>query len=69
METETFCWDSSAISVLTKFEVPAGILFPLKPHWIDRSSKESSAYFHITRNRPVGRNGYLLPLGYSGIQL
>lgn len=69
MEMEAFCWDSSSISVFTKFEVLAGILFPLKPHWIDHSNKESSAYFHITRNKLVGRNGYLLPLGYSGIQL
>ena len=57
------------MSVSIKFEVPAGIVFPLKFHWLDHSRKESDAYFHIRRNRLVSEDGHFLPLGYSGIYL
>lgn len=68
IEMEAFCWDSSDVSVPIKFEVLARILFPLKFHCIDHS-KESNAYFHVTKNRLLPEDGHFLPLGYSGLQL
>ena len=35
--------------------------FALKFHWLDHSSRESDAYFHITRNWLVPEDGHFLP--------
>lgn len=57
VEMEAFYWDASAnrMVLCAKFEVLAGILFPLKFHWLDHRSRESdtsctwqeTGYFHM----------------------
>lgn len=68
-ETEAFCWHSSAISVPLKSEVLVRILFPLKFHQINHSSKEADTHLHTTRNRLVPDDGTLCPVVTPGIQL
>lgn len=45
------------------------ILFPLKFHQINHSSKEADTHLHTTRNRLVPEDGTLCPVVTPGIQL